>query len=153
MSIGILQARILGWVAMPSSRGSSQPRDQTQVSLAGGFFTSWATRDIPLSWLSWVQFFEIIWTVAHQVPLSMGFFSKNPGVGCHFLLQGIFPIQGCNLPLLHWHVGSLKNHSWIGKILWRREWQPTPGFLPEKSHGRRSLADYSPWGRKELEMT
>jgi len=38
---GILQARILEWVAFPFSRGSSQPRDQTQVSLiAGGFFTS-----------------------------------------------------------------------------------------------------------------
>ena len=38
--MGILQARILEWVAMPSSRGSSQPRDQTQVShIAGRFFT------------------------------------------------------------------------------------------------------------------
>jgi len=38
---GILQARILERVAIPSSRGSSQPRDQTQVShIAGGFFTS-----------------------------------------------------------------------------------------------------------------
>ena len=38
---GILQARILEWVAFPFSRGSSQPRDQTQVSLiAGRFFTS-----------------------------------------------------------------------------------------------------------------
>ena len=38
---GILQARILEWVAFPSSRGSSQPRDQTQASrIAGGFFTS-----------------------------------------------------------------------------------------------------------------
>jgi len=37
---GILQARILEWVAIPFSRGSSQPRDQTQVShIAGGFFT------------------------------------------------------------------------------------------------------------------
>ena len=42
---GILQARVLEWVAFPFSRGSSQPRDQTQVShIAGGFFTSWATR-------------------------------------------------------------------------------------------------------------
>ena len=40
LSMGILQARILKWVAMPFSRGSSQPRDQTQVSLiAVGFFT------------------------------------------------------------------------------------------------------------------
>ena len=43
---GILQARILEWVAFPFSRGSSQPRDWTQVShIAGGFFTSWATRE------------------------------------------------------------------------------------------------------------
>ena len=43
---GILQARILEWVAFPFSRGSSQPRDWTQVSLiAGGLFTSWATRE------------------------------------------------------------------------------------------------------------
>ena len=41
---GILQARILEWVAFPFSRGSSQPRDWTQASyVAGGFFTSWAT--------------------------------------------------------------------------------------------------------------
>ena len=32
---------------------------------------------------------------------------KNTGVGCHFLLQGIFPTQGLNLHLLHWQVGSL----------------------------------------------
>ena len=43
---GILQARILEWVAFPFSRGSSQPRDQTQVSrIAGEFFISWATRE------------------------------------------------------------------------------------------------------------
>ena len=42
--LGILQARILEWVAVPFSRGSSQPRDRTQVShIAGRFFTSWAT--------------------------------------------------------------------------------------------------------------
>ena len=47
LSMGILQARILEWVAMPSSRGSSQLRDQTQVScIAGGFFTVWATREV-----------------------------------------------------------------------------------------------------------
>ena len=41
LSMGILQARILEWVAMPSSRGSSQPRDGTQVShTPGGFLTS-----------------------------------------------------------------------------------------------------------------
>ena len=43
---GILQAKILEWVAFPFSRESTQPRDWTQVShIAGGFFTSWATRE------------------------------------------------------------------------------------------------------------
>ena len=43
---GILQARIMEWVAFPFSRGSYQPRDRTQVShIAGRFFTSWATRE------------------------------------------------------------------------------------------------------------
>ena len=41
----------------------------------------------------------------------------------------------------------------VGKIPWRRKWQPTPVFLPEKSHGQRSLVGYSPWGRKELHTT
>ena len=45
---GILQARILEWVAIPFCRRSSQPRDQTQVfHIAGRFFTSWATREVP----------------------------------------------------------------------------------------------------------
>ena len=41
-----------------------------------------------------------------------------------------------------------KFDPWVGKTPWRRKWQPTPVFLPGKSHGRRSLAGYSPWGRR-----
>ena len=37
---------------------------------------------------------------------------------------------------------------WVRKIPWRGAWQPTPAFLPGESHGQRSLAGYSPWGRK-----
>ena len=48
---GILQARLLEWVAVPFSGGSSQPRDWTQVShIAGSFFTSWATREAQEYW-------------------------------------------------------------------------------------------------------
>ena len=51
LSMGILQARILEWVAMPSSRGSSQPRDRTQVSrIADRFFTVWTTREAHEYW-------------------------------------------------------------------------------------------------------
>ena len=45
LSMGVLQTRMLKWVTMPSSRGSSQPRDWTQVSnIAGGFFTDRTTK-------------------------------------------------------------------------------------------------------------
>ena len=41
---------------------------------------------------------------------------------------------------------------WVGKIPWNRKWQPTPVSLPEESHGQRSLAGYSPRGRKRIEQ-
>ena len=48
---------------------------------------------------------------------------------------------------------SVKNlpamqETWVGKIPWRRKWPPAPVFSPGESHGQRSLAGYSPWGRK-----
>ena len=70
---GILQARILEWVAFPFSRGSSQHRDQTQAShTAGWFFTSWATREAQEYWS-----------------------------GSLSILQRIFPTQESNWGLLH----------------------------------------------------
>ena len=42
---------------------------------------------------------------------------------------------------------------WVGKIPWRRKWLPTPVLLHGEFHGQRSLASYSPWGHKELDMT
>ena len=51
---GIFQAIVLEWIAISFSRGSSQPRDRTQVShFAGRFFTSWATREAPLWCRDW----------------------------------------------------------------------------------------------------
>ena len=41
----------------------------------------------------------------------------------------------------------------VRKIPWRRKWQPTPVFLPGESHVWRSLVGYSPWVRKESDMT
>jgi len=42
---------------------------------------------------------------------------------------------------------------WVQKISWRREWQPTPVFLPGESHGQRSLAGYCLWDHKESDTT
>ena len=53
-------------------------------------------------------------------------------------------------------AGDIKRHRfspWVGKIPWRRAWQPTPVFLPGESHGQRSLAGYSSWGCKESDIT
>ena len=58
---GILQARILEWVAIPFSRGSSPLRNQTRVScIAGRFFTSWAIREVLLIFFSTVFFLSIV---------------------------------------------------------------------------------------------
>ena len=71
---GILQARILEWVAFPFSRGSSQPRDWTQVShIAGGFFTSWATREAQLNYTILLYFcivFPLHMTLTSIQPLE-----------------------------------------------------------------------------------
>ena len=69
-----------------------------------------------------------------------------------------------SLELPRWHSGKepacqRRRHMrrrfdlWVRRIPWRREWQPTPVFLPGESLGQRSLAGYSPWGHKESDMT
>ena len=76
----IFQARVLEWVAISFSRGSSQPRDRTQFShLVDRRFTVWATRSLQyqskseVMLLSHVRLFATLWTVAYQAPPSMGF--------------------------------------------------------------------------------
>ena len=70
---GILQARILEWIAIPFSRGSSQPKDQTQVPCIAGRFLPAESRGKP----------------------------KNTGMGSLSLLQQIFPTQQSNRGLMH----------------------------------------------------
>ena len=66
--------------------------------------------------------------------------------------------------LPRWHSGKeptrqcrrYKRHGfnpWVRKIPWSRKWQPTPVFLPGKSHGQGSLAGYSPWSGKQSDVT
>ena len=44
-------------------------------------------------------------------------------------------------------------HLWVGKIPWRRQWLPTPVFLPGEFYGQKSLVCYSPWGHKKSDTT
>ena len=69
---GILQSRILEWVAMPSSRGSSQPRDWTQVScIAGKFFTTEPAREAPPSSLLLTKYQMILlWLLSSSLEMD-----------------------------------------------------------------------------------
>ena len=89
LSMGILRERILEWVAISASRGSSQPKDWTQVShTAGRFFTIWATRDVLLLLLP--THFSCGWLcaapemAAHQAPPSPGFSRQEHWSGLPF---------------------------------------------------------------------
>ena len=116
---GLLQARILEWVAIPFYRGSSLPRDWTRVShIAGKFFTAWATREI-LTYnynllilfrrLSSVQFSrsvlpDSLWPQGlkpARLICPWNSPGKNSRLGSHSLLHEIFPTQGSNPCLLH----------------------------------------------------
>ena len=95
---GILQARILKWIAFPFSKASSQPRDQTQVSLiAGEFLTSWATREAlwflesEVKSLSCVQLFE---DCSLPDSPSIGFSGQEYWNGLPFPSPGDLPNPG-----------------------------------------------------------
>ena len=121
---GILQARILEWVAFPFSRGSSQPRDWTQVScIAGGFFTRWATRGSLAIWLILLYFcveikqckFDIdlrIWRCFGYLLLSFG---------CSALFSIVNPVLLCDTCLSHretyWWLQSQSAYKILVKFI------------------------------------
>ena len=57
-----------------------------------------------------------------------------------------------NLPAKAGNIRDADSIPGLGKIPWRRAWQPTPVFLPGESHGQRNLGGYSPLGCKESDM-
>ena len=139
---GIPQARILEWVAMPTSRGSSRPRDRTQVCCTGGQLLYHSTTAKSL---------QLCPTLCHPLDCS------PPGSSVHGISQarilewvampsskGSSPPrnQTCVSCLQHWQAGSLPLVPPAEKAV-----APTPVLLPGKSHGRRGLVGCSPWGR------
>ena len=71
--------------------------------------------------LSCVQLFAAKWTVAPRLLCQGDFPGKNTGVGCHFLLQGIFLTQGLNPHLLHWQADSL--HLVTREAQFKNSWE------------------------------
>ena len=113
---GILQVKILEWVAISSSRASSQPRDWTEVShIADRFFIIWASRGaqcsshfpltqilekVKVKSLSCVWLLVTPWT-EEQAPLSMVFSRQEYWSGLPCPSPGVFWTQGSNLGLSH----------------------------------------------------
>ena len=114
LSMGILQARILEWVVLPSSRGSSWPRGWTQVFLiTGRFFTIWATREAQEYWNGSLSLLQdivptqesnrsllhcrwILYQLSHQ---------ESPPTGAQLLA---YPSQTQDSPSLHPRLLSLQ---------------------------------------------
>ena len=109
---GILQARILEWIAVGFSRGSSQPRNQTQVScIAGRFFTSWATRKL---WV-YLNLYSLSWWCHPTISSSVAPFSCCPQ---SLPASGSFPMsQLFTLELHHQH-----SNEYSGLISFRIDW-------------------------------
>ena len=84
--------------------------------------------------------------------VALCFATPCPHVACLVLQSTGITFLNSVSTVLNGFPGD-SDDPWVGEIPWRREWQPTPVFLPGKSHGQRSLEGYSPWGRKELDTT
>ena len=109
LSMGSLQGRMLRWVAMPSCRGSSWPRDSTLYSLCNVlvFLCLWK--------------FSLTCSLLYRI-LTYGFillYSKYP---CHYWVSWAFLVaQTVRNPLVLWKPGF---NPWVGKIPWRNTWDP-----------------------------
>ena len=114
--------------------------------------------------LSHVWLLVTPWTVAYQAPLSMEFSVQERWSGFPITSPGDLPSQELNpsvkSPALAGRFFSteppekhlyLEFRILLRKILWKRELQSTPVFLPGESQGQRNLAGCSPWDRKELD--
>ena len=83
--------------------------------------------------------------VGHDWATSLSLSFRNLQLVCHY--HDIKPKSFC----LEFRRPGFD--PWVEKVPWRMKWQPSPVLLPGESHGGRSLVGYSPWGRKELDMT
>ena len=123
---GILQERILEWVAVSFSRGSSQPRNQTQIScIAGRFFTDWAIKEIPPICINtWICFCLSDWlhpvwqSLGPSTPLQMAQFHSFLWLSNMRLLKNL-----CSLspPPVSYFMLFKNIYTFILKIV-RKEW-------------------------------
>ena len=88
----------------------------------------------------------------HELATVLGLRPTHPSPGPAFSLKHLVALMVKSRYRCRRHK-RCKYDPWVGKILWRRARQPTPVFLPGKSHGQRSLMSYGPWCHKESNTT
>ena len=129
-SDGILQARILEWVAFPSFRGSSQPRDGTQVScIAGRFFTSWATRE---KHIDQINFMNSFWDKTQMSLILKNTINKQKvdiifHAQWQLLLPGFSIILSRKMAMAH---SYLSTHHSVTQLFRTHPWQPVAKGKP-----------------------
>ena len=147
----ILQAGILEWFAIPFTRGSSQPRDQTWVScIAGRFFTIRAPKD-PVQTNKYLKKLNV-WATQRKKGWTALCVEWGGRVVTQGTLGDIKNVEALNAVC----TDGAPNDSFYftcHSTRMRRKWQPTPVFWSGESHGQRSLADYSPRGHKAWDTT
>ena len=134
---GVLQARILEWVAVALSRASCQPKDQTQIShIAGGFFTIWATREPPLP--SYCSNFFLSWSAVLQLsPVPLCSFSLKPTliIICISIMSSkLLHPKSLMVSMMPNLSSSLKPQlPWPLSTIWHRWWlsRPWDSSLPD----------------------
>ena len=132
LSIGILQARILEWVAISFSRGSSQLRNWTQVSwIAGRFFTLWATGEAPYDFILWVKYLEVK-LLGHVLTCQSFFF-----------FHSVYTILGFPGGASGKDIRDTGLIPGLGKSPWGGHSNPRQYSCLENPYGQRSLVGYS----------
>ena len=151
----ISQSRLLEWVAISFSRGYSQPRDRTCISwgscIASRFFMAEFRLPVPFVANMYTAWFPLL---SPRSSVLRATEILPPGLK---VLDITTKKDSCLFIGLPWWLSGKESacqhrihrfNPWVRKILWRREWQPTPVFLPGDFHGQRNLAGYSLWVAK-----
>ena len=100
---------------------------------------------IALFWLHWLKLIVLVLFYFRGLALIFAFHCIS--------FWGLLGTRWCSGKESTWQLRKHGFNPRVGKMPWSRKWQPAPVFLPGKSHGQRSLAGYSPWGQKELDVT
>ena len=139
VTIFLSQRRLPSFERTHTQKAEAQRRNLTLSELLDS--AALKASDFPVMWLAGPSFisssFVATQSVLHSPAATASLENLIQSWGLPWWLSGkdsACQCRRCQFP------------PWVGKIPWRRKWQPTPVFLPGKSNRQRSLAGYSPWG-------